>query len=184
MASRQAIDSEFTTPDPMPNHGYELVEDLLLNAQRRAHQGRYDDAMGRLYRALELLAQIRLKQAHGLETGNLDLTQLPEPLRQAYGGDRHPPTGKVQIALWNSYQLLSQLPNDPLGQHFQPQAQRLQDTLLIRNQSLLAHGFTPITAQAYSDHSTILQTFIHTALDKLIPTQQRNPLQQFPTNPG
>jgi hypothetical protein len=75
-------------------------------------------------------------------------------------------------------------PNIPTQLGLGDQAQRLQDTLQIRNHSLLAHGFTPITAQAYSDHSTILQTFIHTALDKLIPTQQRNPLQQFPTNPG
>ena len=32
-------------------HGFELVEDLLLNAERRAVQGRYDDAIARLYRA-------------------------------------------------------------------------------------------------------------------------------------
>jgi hypothetical protein len=35
----------------MSGHGYEIVEDLLLNAERRAMQDRYDDAVGRLYRA-------------------------------------------------------------------------------------------------------------------------------------
>ena len=38
-----------------------MVEDLLLNAERRAIQGRYEDAIGRIYRAIELIAQIRLK---------------------------------------------------------------------------------------------------------------------------
>jgi CRISPR-associated protein (TIGR02710 family) len=32
------------------HHGWELVEDLLLNSERRAVQARYDDATGRLYR--------------------------------------------------------------------------------------------------------------------------------------
>lgn len=184
LTSRQAIDPDFTAPATIPGHGYELVEDLLLNAQRRAHQQRYDDAVGRLYRALELLAQIQLKQGPGLETGNLDLGQLPEPLCDTYAADRNPRTGKIQISLWKSYLLLSQLPDDPLGRHFQPQANRLQDALQTRNQSLLAHGFTPVTRRDYQNSGQVIQTFIETALDALIPAKQRNPLPQFPVNVG
>lgn len=184
MASRQAVDTNFAPPETIPGHGYELVEDLLLNAQRRAHQQRYDDAVGRLYRALELLAQIRLKQSYGLETGNLDLTKLPAPLGDTYAADRNPRTGNVQIPLWKSYLLLNQLPNDPLGQHFQPQANRLQDALQTRNSSLLAHGFTPITNRDYQASGQVIQTFIETALDLLIPPKQRKPLPQFPINVG
>ncbi|HIK45964.1 MAG TPA: TIGR02710 family CRISPR-associated protein [Leptolyngbyaceae cyanobacterium M65_K2018_010] len=182
LTSRQTIDPSFTAAETIPSHGYELVEDLLLNAQRRAHQHRYDDAVGRLYRALELLAQIRLKQTYGLETGDLDLTQLPEPLRDTYAAERNPRTGKVQIPLWKSYLLLGQLPDDPLGQHFQPQAHRLQAALQVRNHSLLAHGFTPITHPDYQASGQVIQTFIETALELLIPTQPSNPLPQFPTD--
>ncbi|MFH7244111.1 MAG: TIGR02710 family CRISPR-associated CARF protein [Spirulina sp.] len=177
--SRQSIDPEFQSPAVIPGHGYELVEDLLLNAQRRAHQQRYDDAVGRLYRALELLAQIRLKQTYGLETGDLDLTKLPETLRDTYTAERNPRTDKVQIPLWKSYQLLSQLPDDTLGKHFDPQANRLQDALKTRNYSLLAHGFTPITASDYQASGQVIQTFITTALDALISKQNRHPLPQF-----
>jgi CRISPR-associated protein (TIGR02710 family) len=180
LSSRQAIEPNFQAPATIPGHGYELVEDLLLNAQRRAHQQRYDDAVGRLYRALELLAQIRLKQTYDLETGDLDLAKLPEPLRDLYATDRNPSTAKVQIGLMKSYALLSQLPDDPLGQHFQPQAERLQHALQARNYSLLAHGFTPITANTYQSSGQVIQTFIATALDALIPSKQRHPLPQFP----
>jgi len=179
--SRQSIDPEFQAPAVIPGHGYELVEDLLLNAQRRAHQQRYDDAVGRLYRALELLAQIRLKQAYDLETGDLDVDKLPEALRDTYAAERTPRTQKVQIGLLKSYQLLNQLPDDPLGKHFEPQANRLQDALKTRNYSLLAHGFTPITASDYQASGEVIQTFIETALDTLIPPQRRNSLPQFPT---
>lgn len=179
LGSRQAIDPDFAATTTIPGHGYELVEDLLLNAQRRAHQQRYDDAVGRLYRALELLAQIRLKQTYGLATGDLDVAKLPEALRATYAAERNPRTDKVQIPLWKSYLLLSQLPNDPLGQHFEPQANRLQDALKTRNYSLLAHGFTPITASDYQASGQVIQTFITTALDALISQQHRHPLPQF-----
>ncbi len=182
LGSRQAIDADFTAPESIPGHGYELVEDLVLNAQRRAQQQRYDDAVGRLYRALELLAQIRLRQRYSLETGDLDLTKLPEPLRDTYAAERNPRTGKVQIPLWKSYSLLSQLPDDPLGHQFQTQAGSLQNALQVRNYSLFAHGFKPTTASDYQNSGQVIQTFIETALDALISAKKRQPLPQFPVD--
>jgi CRISPR-associated protein (TIGR02710 family) len=180
LSSRAAIDPEFTAPESIPGHGYELVEDLLLNAQRRAHQQRYDDAVGRLYRALELLAQIHLNQKYNIITGDIDLTQLPESLRDQYAAERNSRTGKVQIPLWKSYTLLSQLSEDPLGSYFQTESQHLLNALEIRNNSLFAHGFQPITANDYQGSGQVLQTFIEKALEQLIPAKKRKPLPQFP----
>lgn len=45
----------------MKGHGLEAVEDLLRNAERRAAQDRYDDAVGRLYRAQRSRIQDCLK---------------------------------------------------------------------------------------------------------------------------
>ena len=58
ISSRAEIDEQFSSTGNVKClcHGYEIVEDLLLNAERHANQQRYDDAVGRLYRALELLA--------------------------------------------------------------------------------------------------------------------------------
>lgn len=182
LSSRQAIDPTFQPAETIPGHGYELVEDLLLNAQRRAHQQRYDDAVGRLYRGLELLAQIRLRQTYELQTGDIDLEKLPAELREKYSAERNPRNGKIQLPLWKSYLLLSELPDDPLGQRFQEHAKSLENALQVRNYSLFAHGFQPITENDYRQTGQVIQTFISTALDALIPGKKRHPLPQFPTS--
>src|SRR5690606_11500883 len=40
-----------------PGPGFPLVYDVLNNALRRANQGRYDDAVARIYRSIEMYAQ-------------------------------------------------------------------------------------------------------------------------------
>src|SRR5690606_28748339 len=55
-------------PNGLSIHGAELVDDLLANAARRAALGRYDDAVGRVYRAFEAAAQARLWFEHGIAT--------------------------------------------------------------------------------------------------------------------
>jgi hypothetical protein len=57
--------------------GFEWVEDLLQNAARRAAQQRYDDAVGRLYRALEMTVQVWLKNRYDLDTSNVDAPKSP-----------------------------------------------------------------------------------------------------------
>lgn len=156
LSSRANIDADFVPPEAISGHGYELVEDLLLNTQRRAHQQRYDDAVGRLYRALELLAQIRLQQTYKIETGNVELQQLPETLRDRYSNEGQ--DGKIQLALWKSYSLLSELPDEPLGKHFKDRANHLMNALEVRNYSLFAHGFKPITGSDYTRFKDVVQT--------------------------
>lgn len=180
--SRQAIDPNFKAPETMTGHGYELVEDLLLNAQRRAHQQRYDDAMGRIYRALELLVQIRLQQAYAISTSDVDVAQLPESLRATYAAELDLQSGKVKLALWKSYTLLSQLPDDPLGQHFTQASNRLQHVLEVRNHSLFAHGFKPITAKDFQTSGAVLKNFIEASLTVLTIENKQPPLTQFPTS--
>lgn len=51
-----------------------LVVDIFCNAERRFEQGRYDDAIIRLYRILELLAQHRLA-CRGIDTGNVSIKE-------------------------------------------------------------------------------------------------------------
>ena len=46
---------------------------------------------------------------------------------------------------------------------------------------LFAHGFKPIAANEYQTSGAVIQTFIETALEKLIPAKQRHPFPQFPT---
>lgn len=63
--------------------GYEMVSDLLNNAERRAVHKHFDDGIARLYRATELFAQIRLEKEYGYSSGELKPDQLPDHLKES-----------------------------------------------------------------------------------------------------
>ncbi|MDY7021997.1 MAG: TIGR02710 family CRISPR-associated CARF protein [Cyanobacteriota bacterium] len=180
MSSRGKIDEQFDSSEGTKGHGYEIIEDLLLNAERRATQERYDDAVGRLYRALELLAQIRLLTAYEIKTGDVYPQKLPESLREEYEKMRSPVKGKIQLALRNSYELLSKLTDDPLGQLYRANANRIINALETRNNSLFAHGFKPITASDYQKVSDIVVGFIQDGIESVVTNQGKFKVSQFP----
>lgn len=178
IVSRVEIDEQFTAADGKKGHGYEIVQDLLLNAERHAVQERYDDSVGRLYRALELLAQIGLYHALDIKTGDVDLQKLPEFLRT--DPLVRPNDGKVQLALTQSYTLLRKIPDEPLGKAYQQQAAKIKNALRIRNYSLFAHGFQPITKTDYQEFSAVVVNFIPTSIATLVPNKMQSQLMQFP----
>jgi len=145
--------------------GYAPVLDLLCNAERRAVRGRYDDAVARLYRALEMLAQIRLEQRpERLISGNLNPTLLPEILQAKYEALREQgEKGKVKLGLRQDYELLAELA-DPLGNVYQEYSKRLLQALNYRNESILAHGQTPIARDRWLEMYQASADFIQAGL--------------------
>src|SRR5262249_29939188 len=109
-----------------------LLFDLLLNADRRATEGKFDDAVGRLYRLTEMLAQAQLAR-HEIDSSNVDLNKVPENLRSDLESLRTSPTSKIQLPLFKSYELLSQM-GEKLGDVFVGD-RRLQNYLTSRNNS-------------------------------------------------
>lgn len=177
MASRAAIDEKFKSIESAAGHGYEVVEDLLLNAERRSLRGRYDDGVGRLYRALELLGQVRLKLAYGLRTEDIDRSLLPKEVAEGYANVE----GKIRMPLLRSYNLLTELDNDPLGDLYESRAGELQNILKIRNKSLYAHGFEPISAGEFSEVEEVMCGFIRDGIQTCIEPKFRHLLSvQFP----
>ncbi len=166
--------------------GFEWVEDLLQNAARRAAQQRYDDAVGRLYRALEMTVQVWLKTRYDLETGNLELDKAPETHRPSltkYADDK----GIIKTPLLASWDLVAAFADDPLGAHFAPVRNRLLNFLTVRNASLFAHGARPITPGDYREHSGCVGDFIRTCVTLAAKAQgmkRRATLDQFPTDFG
>lgn len=147
-------------------HGFEAVEDLLLNAARRASQERYDDAVGRLYRSMELTAQLLLLLDHsGIRTANVELELLPEPLRTLYEEKRDIRKGRIQLALVASFDLLADLGN-PLGMAWRNRRSAFLDALEARNHSLLAHGFLPVTYTEWQRLDEVLGGFLRSVLDQ------------------
>ena len=166
-------------------HGWELVEDLLLNAERRAKQERYDDAAGRLYRALELTVQVWLRKCHGIETGTVNLAKVPDVSRKRLAG-LATGSGKVQIGLLAAWDLLKDWPEDVLAPLFEPKRGAFLKHLETRNDSLFAHGEEPVSKldfEAFNSFCTgFIPACINTALSALNFRRRNQPLMQFPTS--
>ncbi|GIV10289.1 MAG: TIGR02710 family CRISPR-associated protein [Fimbriimonadales bacterium] len=149
--------------ETLSESGYWRVYDLLMNAERRAAQKRYDDAVARLYRAMEMLAQTRLTQAHQIDASDVDINRLPEHLREQYANRTVESNGKVQLALTRSYTLLSEL-GDSVGTLYKQKESQVLDAIRKRNYSYLAHGTEPIGETVYNTVRDALTEFIEQAI--------------------
>lgn len=160
---------------------YVAVEDLLLNAERRAAQARYDDAMARVYRALELLVQLRLWLGHRIDTSNADLARLPEALRVQYAS-RVEPGRPLTLALLQAWDVLAAFPDEPLADWLRAERGRLLDWTRHRNHSLLAHGFTPVMGNVWREYGCDGIELCRAGLTVLVEKNVRRPLKhrQFP----
>jgi len=118
--------------------------DLYRNAQRRAAQGRYDDAVARAYRLIEWTAQWLLETQCGIKTGDIKLEQLPDTL--PLKSNRN---GVIQAGLFDAWQLVKQKTDGTAAQFISSQENTLLNHLKTRNVSILAHGFSPIQAGAW-----------------------------------
>jgi len=125
------------------------VADLLANARRRKAEGRIDDAVARLYRAIESLAQVALAERHQINnTKQVPLDRAPEALRGQWAARAE--EGLVFLGLQDAYSLLDAL-GDELGTKFK-QLQlhdRQRSPLTARNQSILAHGFERVSDKVF-----------------------------------
>jgi CRISPR-associated protein (TIGR02710 family) len=187
MASREvfseSMQDSYEAPESMNGHGYEIVEDLLLNAERRATLERFDDAVARLYRALEMLTQVRLWLKYELKTSNIDInaTKFPEALRADFSTHYSKSTSKkIVLSLSNGYKFLSRIPDDPIGHLYKLKEQVITDRLSIRNQSILAHGLRPVTKEDYDRFKNEFVPLIQDCIRAVtVPNKQLEPLQ-FP----
>ncbi len=118
--------------------------DLLSNARRRAEVGRHDDAVARVYRALELVGQIAFEDTFGCDTGAADPKRLPEELRAEYAACYAGRDGQtLQLPLFATFRAL-EVAGRPEGRAFAARREELDKLLYARNHSILAHGFEPV----------------------------------------
>ncbi|MCG3198818.1 MAG: hypothetical protein GHCLOJNM_03325 [bacterium] len=128
-----------------PLYSEDVRADLWNNALRRVLEGKYDDAVARLYRLTEMCSQAAL-QARGIDTANVPEDQVPQEHRSKY--DFRPVRGRreASIPLQKGFELLRDL-GDPIGELVQPRS-RIGQMLGERNKSILAHGTAPISKKA------------------------------------
>lgn len=114
--------------------------DLWLNAQRRAEQGRYDDAVARWYRLIEWTAQWQIGVYLGAETKDFPAEELPQGVVIAPDQD-----GKIKVPLLKSWEIVAAKLGEPWEEFFGKHRAALVDLVQVRNNSICAHGFDPVT---------------------------------------
>lgn len=153
----------------------ELLADLFANADRRAEEGRYDDAVARLYRATEFVAQLALAP-YGLDTSNLRKSELPREVYHLF-----PEVGRAQrvisIGLDRSYRLIEAL-NDERARLYLDN-KRLRHLLKARNDSINAHGTTPVTRKKFEE----LRREVVTLAEAFVPELKKRRLREKATFP-
>ena len=139
---------------------YRLVIDLINNAKRRNREGKYNEAIIQLYRALELSCHLKLKKNYGIDSANVDLKQLEklrvnkyfiEYLKGFTNSYNH-----VHVSLKDQLYILKQL-KDPIGKFYQENQDIFCDIIEMRHSSLLVHGNTNITLCQYQEYEYIVK---------------------------
>ena len=141
-----------------------LLLDLWRNAERRAIQGRYDDAVARCYRMVEWSAQWLLETRCDIDTSDIDLKKLPEDFDIGTGREN-----KIQAGLFKAWELVGiMLPDSPAGQFAANRLATLLDHIKVRNSSILAHGKTPVGRENWEKfHLWLDQTFLPMLMEEM-----------------
>ncbi|MBD3182521.1 TIGR02710 family CRISPR-associated protein [Candidatus Poribacteria bacterium] len=148
-------------------HGYEMVEDLVRNAQRRAYRKRYDDAIARLYRAIEMLAQKRLEKT-GVNTSDVDMTKVKSHILKSEFEKNRDDKEKIKVGLQKAWKLLEDIDESPLSRYYTQNKKKIKSFLEVRNQSILAHGTRPVSKRDYTDYGEFVINFITEGVKKIV----------------
>ncbi len=137
------------------------LADLLSNIKRRIAAGYYDDAVCRLYRAIEYIVQCRIAQLLNRATDDKPTSRIEWELVQSVAPEvakrlenRKSNQGTIDLGLKDGADVLLEV-DDPVGRRLallnnhhlrsqDKQAGRLKNLLNKRNDSWLAHGCDPI----------------------------------------
>ncbi|GLV48960.1 CRISPR-associated protein [Thermus sp. LT1-2-5] len=126
---------------------FALLQDLLANAERRAELGRFDDALARLYRAMELAVEADVLERLGflLKDPRTWPEGFPESLRERVLR----PRGLMEL-LEAAFDLdLAFGQKNTLAQRLYGEKNRIQSLLSRRHESILAHGTKPVEEEDY-----------------------------------
>ena len=141
--------------------GRETLVEILANAERRAAQSRYDDAVGRLYRAIELHGQQLLAEAYGGNLSEVPISGLRDKELVRFDvSDFHRSDGIYRIrGLRALYQALAFSESEKY-QDAKRAFDRLNEYLEYRNESYMAHGLIPITEDKFTNFWNATLSFL------------------------
>ena len=143
-----------------------ILASIINNSIRKADEYKYDDAIARLYRSFELIAQIKLSN-YNIKSSDIDVSVLLENNVSKDFIDTLEKTledGKIRIGLTMDFLLLNEL-GDDLGKYYVENENKIKNMTQKRNNSILAHG---LDSQSRDDFDDFLEVVLDLArkLDK------------------
>jgi CRISPR-associated protein (TIGR02710 family) len=135
---------------------YEKVDDIIFNSKRRASEGKYDDAVARLYRALEMIGQIEFEKEFKCKTDDVKLENLPDSERESvkFKYQSHS-NKKIQLPMFKTFDVLLAVKN-PAAVIFEENKIKIKEHINKRNYSILAHGSVPVAKGHFEDFFNFL----------------------------
>jgi len=133
------------------------IVDLVANAARRAEEGKLDDAVARLYRALEMVAQVAFRARFKCDTDDVPEGKVPESLRTGYNS-RFRSEGRMKLPMDAAFRMLA-CDGDETGLSYEKRKGDIKKVQLGRNDSILAHGVTALKREDYERIRGIVVTF-------------------------
>ena len=143
-----------------------ILASLINNSIRKSEEYKYDDAIARLYRSFELIAQIQLSK-YNIKSSDVDISILLEKDVSQEFIDYLKKTeedGKIRIGLVADFQLLNEL-GDDLGKYFVQNESKIKNLTQKRNNSILAHGLESQTKEDFDQFLEAVTELAH-KLDK------------------
>jgi CRISPR-associated protein (TIGR02710 family) len=138
----------------------ELVVDIFLNAKRRDNEGKFDDALIRLYRVMELISQNVLYYKYKIDPADIKENQLKILPSEITTKIEYKQGKKTTSGMTDNYEILKHL-NNELGINY-CQDSSIRDIMGIRNYSILIHGENPINKNNLSRLMGIVEKFLCT----------------------
>jgi CRISPR-associated protein (TIGR02710 family) len=126
-----------------------FILDIFSNAERRFEEGKIDDAVVRLYRLVEMLAQERLLNKHEIDTSNVSEEKIPQQVREAFISKYKDKKDEKIKAPQNAAFVLLEALGDDLGKEFNKRELQFRQIQSQRNNSYLVHGFACANENTY-----------------------------------
>lgn len=139
-----------------------ILASLINNAMRKADEYKYDDAIARLYRSFELIAQVQLSK-YDIISSDVDISLLSEKNVSGEFIDYLKKTeedGKIRIGLVADFMLLNEL-GDKLGKYYMQNESKIKNITQKRNNSILAHGLESQSKEDYEQFLEIVTNLAH-----------------------
>ena len=143
-----------------------ILASLINNSIRRSEEFKYDDAIARLYRSFELIAQIELTK-YNIKSSDIDVSVLKQNnVSDEFIMDleKTREDGKIRIGLEKDFLLLNELGND-LGKYYVDNESKIKNLTRKRNNSILAHGLDSLTQNDFDEFLDIVLNLSY-SLDK------------------